>query len=192
MTPISRMCVLTLAFAAQLPVSPLHAQAGPASGAARPAGLPRGFSLGATFDHARFELGRNRTEWSGITVRGVEIEREKWTSEFSVGTVFNDRSEDPRFLSAELGLAHNAPIWGSHVLFRAGASSLLTFTGGEGLWVGGYGGIGVVGRLAGRLGFRADLTRRYLHVTGRYFMTVTVLSVGLTTIPRAAPTGTMP
>jgi len=58
--------------------------------------------------------------------------------------------------------------------------------------VGLYGVVGVVGRIAGRIGLRVDASHRKLHINAGHFLGVTVISVSLTSIPRAAPRDTMP
>lgn len=136
-----------------------------------------GTSLGATVD--RYLVGD--AQLTAVSFRGVVLAPRKWSPEFGFGLLWDEENHGWAALTMDLGIAHNVPEPGWMVLPKVGTTGIYGLSG-NGAAMGAYAGIGVLGAVAGRLGIRAEVTRRWYLVLGGQ-PAVWLLSVGLTSIP---------
>ncbi len=145
-------------------------------------GLPPGYAVGATLDYYLVD----DLAVPAVAVRGTGLAAGRWTPAFGLGALV-DRSEG-RFsaLTFELGTAYNQPVRGAHLLVEGGATSLLAVAeGSNATYIGAYVGVGAIVRVANGLGLRFGVSRRWF-ITGVGPVGVSLVSVGVTALPRAA------
>ncbi len=144
-------------------------------------GLPRGFSAGATVDQY-YSADLRATS---VRFRGTGLDRNRWSTDLGVGALFRHNAGERPLATLELGGAYNKPIPGAQVLLRMGATSMFDLSRNGGGVVGAYAGLGMIIRLTGRLGLRAEGSRHWYLAEG--FPGIWVLGIGLTAIPSGPP-----
>ena len=146
--------------------------------------LPQGFSLGATVDRYYIDGGH----LTAASLRGVELRASRVTTEFGVGLILSRDDGGPTVLVTDLGAAYSVPVAGMHLLPHVGPTLAVTVGQREGAAaIGAYAGVGLVARLAGRLGIRADFTRRWFVSDGS--VAGNMISAGVMLLPRPTPAG---
>jgi hypothetical protein len=143
----------------------------------QPTPMLEGLSLGGTVD--RYLVGG--VAYTAISFRGVTFKPACWTPEFAFGLLPEEGDHNRAALTTDLGTAYGIGLPGSLLLLKAGSTGIFDLSEG-GTLVGGYGGVGVVAPLGGRVGLRLEATRRWYLVAGAQ-PPVWVLSLGLTSIP---------
>lgn len=145
-------------------------------------GLPPGYAVGATLE---YYLADGLTV-PAVSVRGTGLAARRWTPAFGLGALLDQSEARFAALTFDLGTAYNQPVRGAHLLVEGGATGLFAVAEGtSATYVGGYLGIGAIVRVANGLGFRFGVSRRWF-MTGDGPVGVSLVSVGITALPRAA------
>lgn len=145
-------------------------------------GLPPGYAIGATLDYYLVD----DLAVPAVSARGTGLAARRWTPAFGLGALLDQSEARFTALSVDLGTAYNQPVRGAHLLVEAGATSLFAVAEGtSATYVGGYLGVGAIVRVANGLGLRLGVSRRWF-MTGDGPVGVSLVSVGITALPRAA------